>query len=118
MIGRYAGGYIVEYKSPVTIFGLPLVHVAAGIDPVTMTPRVAKGIIAIGTIAVGVIAVGSVATGLIAVGGVALGLLTAVGAVAMGAGLSVGGVAFGAVAIGGVAFGVTSSVGALTRLTR
>jgi len=93
MIGRSAGGYIVEYKSPVTIFGLPLVHVAAGVDPVTMTPRVARGIVAVGSIAVGVIAVGSVATGLLAVGGVA----------------------FGAVAIGGVAFGLISSVGALTR---
>ena len=111
MIGWYTWGFTGEYKSAVTIGSLPLVHIASGFDPITMTPRVARGVIAIGGIAVGVVAVGGVATGLVAVGGVSFGLLSAIGGVAMGLGLSIGGVAFGAVAIGGVAAGLISSIG-------
>jgi hypothetical protein len=42
-----------EYRSPLVIGGWPLLHICVGVDPQTMRPRVAKGIIAIGNIAVG-----------------------------------------------------------------
>src|SRR5512139_3330034 len=57
--GYYRWNY--EYKSQAELFGLPLIHIAQGIDPKTGAPRVAKGIIAIGNIAVGVIALGGLA---------------------------------------------------------
>ena len=84
-------GYGFEYKSPTTIGGWPLVHVCSGFDPVTMRPRIAMGVVAIGNIAVGGLAIGGVACGVFAVGGVSLGLLLAVGGVALGLGLSIGG---------------------------
>src|SRR4051812_50223032 len=97
MTGRYACGQGFglnsgfEYKSPIAIGGWPLLHIAGGFDPVTMQPRIARGIIAIGNIAVGAIAIGGVACGLITVGGAALGLLTAIGGAPVGPGLAVGG---------------------------
>ena len=48
-------------NSAVTIGGWPLLHIAGGFDPVTLQPRVARGIVAIGNIAVGVLAIGGVA---------------------------------------------------------
>jgi hypothetical protein len=111
-IGLYGSyGYGYEYKSALTIAGWPLLHISGGMDPVTMRPRIARGIIAIGNVAVGTVAIGGVACGLIAIGGCSLGVLAAVGGVALGAGLSVGGVAVGAIAIGGVAIGALRAVG-------
>jgi hypothetical protein len=104
-------GYGYEYKSSTTIGGWPIVHVCAGIDPVTMRPKVAKGVVAIGNIAVGVVAVGGLACGPFAVGGVAIGLLLAVGGAAVGLGVSVGGFAAGSIAIGGVAVGFVYAIG-------
>ena len=74
---RYGYGYgfgaSYEYKSPLTIGGLPLLHVCGGVDPQTLRPQMAKGVIAIGNIAVGTIAIGGAAIGFsYAVGGVAL----------------------------------------------
>jgi hypothetical protein len=89
-----------EYRSAVTVGSWPLLHICAGIDPATMRPRVAKGVIAIGNIAVGVFALGGLSFGLITAGGVSLGLLLALGGVAAGVGLSLGGVAVGAAAFG------------------
>jgi len=66
-----------EYRSAMEIGGWPLIHVCAGTDPLTMRPRVAKGVIAIGQIAVGVVAIGAVA-----VGGLALGFMYAIGGAA------------------------------------
>jgi hypothetical protein len=100
-----------EYRSTAGVGDWPLVHVCAGIDPVTMRPRVARGVIAIGNLAVGVIAVGGLAGGLLTFGGVSLGLLFALGGVAIGLGLSAGGFAVGAVAIGGVAIGFVHALG-------
>jgi hypothetical protein len=105
----YPIGY--EYKSSITIGSWPLLHVAGGIDPVTMQPRVATGVVAIGNVAVGVIAIGGLACGLIAIGGASLGLLFAVGGAALGLGLSVGGFAVGTIAVGGVAVGYAYAVG-------
>ncbi|WP_052755987.1 hypothetical protein [Paenibacillus durus] len=108
-------GDYYEYKSPLTVFDLPLVHIKfrrrgwffGG------APAVAKGIIAIGDVALGVFAVGGVAAGGISIGGLSAGLLAmggaAAGAIAAGgiaAGvLAFGGMAVGAVALGGLAIG-------------
>ncbi len=100
-----------QYRSSASIGGWPLVHVCAGVDPLTMRPRIAKGIVAIGNISVGAVAVGGVGLGLVTVGGGALGLLFALGGAAIGLGLSIGGVAVGSVAIGGVAIGFLYAVG-------
>ena len=100
-----------EYKSSTTIGAWPLVHVCAGIDPVTMRPKIAKGVVAIGNVAVGVVAIGGLACGLFTVGGVSIGLLLAVGGAAIGVGISVGGVAVGSVAIGGAAVGFLYAIG-------
>lgn len=107
----YGYGYSYEYKSSLTIGGWPLVHVCAGIDPVTMRPRIAKGVVAIGNIAVGVLAIGGLACGLITLGGGSIGLLLAIGGAALGLGLSVGGFAVGSIAIGGAAVGFMYAVG-------
>ncbi len=107
----YGLGYGFEYRSALTIGSWPLVHIASGVDPVTMRLRVAKGIIAIGNVAVGVIAVGGVAGGLAAFGGLSVGLILALGGAALGAGLSIGGLAVGSVAIGGAAVGAMYAIG-------
>jgi tRNA A-37 threonylcarbamoyl transferase component Bud32 len=110
-----------ELRSQTTIFGLPLLHIAFGLDPRTGRPRTAKGIIAIGDRAVGVVAIGNFATGIVAIGGVALGLLSlgglSVGVLAALGGMAVGGFAFGGgalgiIAIGGMAIGAYAFGGA------
>ena len=100
-----------EYRSEATVAGWPLVHVCMGADPVTMRPRVAKGVIAIGNIAVGGVAIAGLACGLVTVGGVSLGLLLALGGAAIGVGWSIGGLAVGAVAFGGLAVGYVVAIG-------
>ena len=102
----YGSRFAYEYKSSVTIGSWPLIHVCGGLDPATLQPRVAMGVVAIGDIAVGVLAIGGFSCGLITLGGASLGLLLEVGGAALGAGVSVGGVAIGILqAIGGAAFG-------------
>jgi len=99
-----------EYKSKRTIWGMPLLHVAQGIDPLTGRGREARGFIAIGGRALGVFAFGGVATGWFAFGGVARGFL-AVGGVALGV-ISFGGVALAlAFANGGAAIGSLANGG-------
>lgn len=104
-------GYGFDYKSSLTIGGWPLLHICSGVDPQTMRPRVASGVIAIGNIAVGVLAIGGLACGLFTVGGASLGLLAAIGGAAIGLGCSVGGFAVGSIAIGGFAIGFMRAVG-------
>jgi tRNA A-37 threonylcarbamoyl transferase component Bud32 len=108
-----------DYRTKATLWGLPLVHIAWGIDPATGRKRIAKGIIAYGDIAIGVVAVGGAAFGGIAIGGLAIGVLAfagcAIGLIGLGGfagglllavgGGAIGGVAFGGGAIGGVAMG-------------
>jgi len=106
---RFVMGF--DYRSSIAIGGWPLIHISAGIDPVTLRPRVAKGIIAIGNIGVGVIAIAGVAVGLFTLGGMSLGLLLAIGGMAVGAGLSLGGLAVGSIAIGGLAIGFFHAIG-------
>jgi hypothetical protein len=102
--------YGYEYRSRWTLFGLPLVHIATGVDPVTGLKRVAKGIIAFGDIAIGVLAFGGIALGGITFGGVAVGLLALAG-VAIG-GVALGGTALGVIALGGAALGYYAIGGA------
>jgi len=104
-------GYSYEYKSAVTIAGWPLLHLAAGVDPSTMRPRIAKGVVAIGNIAVGAVAIGGLACGLFTIGGASFGLLLAIGGAALGVGISVGGFAVGSIAIGGAAVGFIYAIG-------
>ncbi len=109
--GWYGYGYGYEYKSSTTIGTWPLIHICAGIDPVTMRPRIAKGVVAIGNVAFGVLAIGGLACGLFTVGGGSIGLLLAVGGAALGLGVSVGGLAVGSIAVGGAAIGFLYAVG-------
>jgi predicted Ser/Thr protein kinase len=94
-----------EYRSPATLWGYPIVHIATGINPVTMKRRIAKGWIAIGDIAIGGFALGGMAYGVTAIGGCALGLLT-LGGVSLGLLLAIGGMAIGGLALGGAAVGI------------
>jgi hypothetical protein len=103
--------YGFEYKSPLTTGEWPLVHICMGIDPITMRPRPAKGVIAIGNIAIGGFALGGLSVGLVAIGGVSIGLVCALGGAALGLGLSVGGFAFGSIAVGGLAMGLKYAIG-------
>jgi hypothetical protein len=107
------GGTILgfEYKSRAAIGNWPLVHVCTAVNPVTMRPKIAKGVIALGNIAVGGLALGGVACGLITVGGCSLGLAVALGGAALGLGVSIGGLAVGSVAIGGAAIGFVYAIG-------
>jgi hypothetical protein len=95
---------VYEYKSPRTVFGLPLIHVVygpawgGGLKP-------ARGFIAIGNIALGVIAVGGFAAGLFTLAGIGLGLVCVAG-IALGIGVGIGGIATGYLAVGGLAIGV------------
>src|SRR5512147_2724914 len=108
--GYYGWNY--EYKSEAELFGLPLIHIAQGIDPKTGAPRIAKGIIAIGNIAIGVIALGGLALGGITIGGASIGLL-AFGGFALG-GAALGGLSIGAIlALGGLAISPAYAVGGL-----
>ena len=103
-----------EYRSKTTLFGWPLLHVAAGVDPTTGRKRSARGIIAVGTAPRGFIAFGDVAVGVIACGIFGYGVVSfsvvavgivACGSVAVGLALALGGVAIAPIALGGAAFG-------------
>jgi predicted Ser/Thr protein kinase len=104
----------VDYKTKRTLFGLPLVHVATGINPATGRTRIARGIVAIGGMAQGVVAVGGVAMGGVTFGGLSLGIfsyggcamgLIAIGGLAVGLAVALGGLAVAPVALGGGALG-------------
>jgi hypothetical protein len=100
-----------EYRSRTSLGGWPLIHVCMGIDPRTMRPRIAKGVVAIGNLAIGGVAIGGLACGLVTVGGASLGMVLALGGAAVGVGVAVGGLAVGSVAIGGAAIGFVYAIG-------
>ena len=100
-----------EYRSGVTIGSWPLIHICVGVDPITMRPKVAKGIVAIGNVAVGVVAIAGLSFGLVTIGGGSVGLLFALGGAAVGLGFSVGGFAVGSIALGGAAVGFVHAIG-------
>lgn len=102
MLGGLGYGYWgYEYRSEAELFGLPLVHIAQGIDPQTGMPRVARGILAIGNVAIGVIALGGAAFGGLTLGGFSLGLF------------AIGGIAIGGIAFGGMALALFLAVGGM-----
>jgi hypothetical protein len=88
----------MEYRSPIRLLGLPLVHFATGRLEVGQYRRgIARGWIAVGDIAFGgLLAVGGIPVGTIGVGGLALG------------GLALGGLSIGIAAVGGVAVGLAA----------
>jgi hypothetical protein len=107
--GRAVLGF--EHRSSASLGSWPLIHICAGIDPVTMRPSVAKGIVAVANVAVGVVAIAGLACGLVTIGGASVGLPFALGGAALGLGLSVGGLAVGSIAIGGAAIGFVYAIG-------
>jgi hypothetical protein len=108
--GGFTWGY--EYRSQQKVLGVPLVHVAFGLNPQTGLPRVAKGIIAVGNFAVGVLAVGGFAAGGLVLSGIGLGII-ALGGIAAGA-IAAGGVALGTIfAVGGVAISGSWAIGSV-----
>lgn len=106
-----------RYRSAITLWGLPLVHVALGpgldgqrgkATGIIAIGDIARGFFALGNVAFGVVAAGGMGIGLFSLGGFAAGLFalggSAAGGLAMGGG-AVGIVAAGGGAIGGVAIG-------------
>jgi tRNA A-37 threonylcarbamoyl transferase component Bud32 len=125
---RRAMGF--EYRSKREFLGLPLLHVAFGVDPVTGKGRTARGIVAMGERAQGVFAFGGLAVGVMAFGGIGVGIISFAGAslglIAFGgfglgllaayggmviAPVAIGGVAVGYIAAGGAAFGAHATGG-------
>jgi len=100
-VPTYLPGYHYEYKSQAKIFGLPLVHIASGVNPKTGLPLVARGILAIGNFAIGIIAIGGIALGIFTIAGIGIGMFV------------LGGIAIGAFSFGGLAFGIFLAVGGL-----
>jgi len=99
-------GRALIYRSPFTLFGLPLIDIRFGHSAGQPFVRgTAVGWIALGDIAYGVVfAVGGFAVGGIALGGIAIGALST-------GYLAVGLVAIGGVAVGGLAKGVVFALG-------
>ena len=91
----------VDYRSEREFLGVPLVHIASGIDLRTGKRRVARGWLAVGDTAIGGIAFGGVAMGGLAFGGLTLGIV------------SYGGCALGLFAIGGLAIGLAGAFAGL-----
>jgi hypothetical protein len=109
-----------EYRSKAALFGLPLLHLAYGVDPRTGGRRTARGVIAMGDRAYGVIAFGGIAAGVFAFGGLGVGLISfsglslgvfAIGGFALGLLAAYGGFALAPFAFGGLAIGYIAAGG-------
>ncbi len=100
-----------EWKSATTIGGVPLVHIAFGIDRAGKI-RTARGIIAIGQravggIACGILALGGVSFGVVCGGVISLGVVA--GALVLACGVNAAApIAFGVVAFGAIVGGVNA----------
>ncbi len=96
-----------RYKSDITVFGLPLVHIAIGPGDDGPVGK-ARGVLAVGDMALGWFAFGGVAIGFVSFGGLSLGLVAfggmAIGLLAFGGG-AIGGAAVGGGAAGGIGVG-------------
>jgi hypothetical protein len=101
----------MQYRSRITVLGIPLVHVATTeMRDGRIIRGIARGWIALGDISFGILfSAGGIAIGGIALGGLGLGLLTLAG-LAMGA-FALGGTAVGIVAAGGCAVGWHAALG-------
>ena len=101
--GRY------EYKSPRTLWGLPLVHIVQGPGPcrargILAVGKVSVGVLSVGFLSVGVVSLGFLTVGLLSLGLFAVGLMSA-GTFALGGAVAVGALAWGDIAVGSVAKG-------------
>ena len=107
-----------EFRSDVTFFGLPLLHIAFGQPFRDGRAQAARGIVAIGDRARGVLAIGTVAIGLVPMGTLAIGVfpfgLVSIGLCATGALAVAGAVSYGVVSIAPYALGCIA-VGHLCR---
>ena len=115
---QQAFGY--EYRSKTEVFGLPLVHIAMGVDLRTGKKRVAKGVIAIGEMAKGIFAFGGLALGVFSFGGLSVGVislggfalgLASFGGFALALIFAYGGFAIAPIAIGGLVIGYYAAGG-------
>ena len=100
-----------EYRSKITLRGLPLICVASWKNPATGKKWQCKGIIAAGDLPVGILAIGAVPVGILAIGGMPFGVIS-IGGLAFG-GLSLAGVAIGVVGVGGMAIAPVLAYGGL-----
>jgi hypothetical protein len=101
----------MNYRSNVSLLGLPLIHVSTA-QLIDGRPRrgIARGWIAVGDIAFGVVfSVGGIAIGGISMGGLGVGLISLAG-LSIG-GYAVGGLAIGFLAMGGLALGWQGALG-------
>lgn len=99
----------IEYRSPWTLLGWPLIHIHFGGAAGQRLP--AKGWIACGNVAYGILfASGGIAVGAVSMGGIAVGGV-AIGGCTLGL-LTFGGMAFGIFATGGLAVGYMACGGA------
>jgi RNA polymerase sigma factor (sigma-70 family) len=99
----------IEYRSPWTLLGWPLIHIHFGGAASQRLP--AKGWIACGNVAYGILfASGGMAVGAVSMGGIAVGGV-AIGGCSVGL-LTFGGMAFGVFATGGLAVGYMACGGA------
>lgn len=106
-----------EYKSRLSLFGLPLVHINVGrwfprqkfcrARGVLAIGNAASGIVAIGILSAGILSLGVLSAGLLSLGALSAGLLLACGGLSVGC-IAIGGFAFGLFAVGGCAIGVYS----------
>lgn len=94
-----------EWKTKTKAFGLPLIHLAIGLDRETGKPLIAKGIIAIGIFGAGLITIAQFGIGiLLAIGQFTAGIF-AIAQFAFGFYFGLGQFAAGIIAIGQFAFG-------------
>ena len=94
-----------EWKTKTKIFGLPLVHIAIGINQETGKPYLAKGIIAIGVFGIGLITIAQFGIGiLLGLGQFAAGIF-AIAQFAFGVYFGLGQFATGLTAIGQFSLG-------------
>lgn len=98
-------GWGYEWKSPRTLWGWPLVHIAFGRDARGKL-RVARGIIAIGQFAIGGITIAQFGVGALFGLGQFVIAPIAIGQMGLGLLLGIGQLATGYVAVGQMAFGV------------
>lgn len=93
-----------EWKSKITIYGYPLIHIAVGKDA-NGKLRVAKGIIAIGQFGIGLITIAQFGVGILFGLGQFIFGLTTIAQFAIGILFGLGQFATGYIAIGQIAFG-------------
>jgi hypothetical protein len=103
----------MEYRSRITLLGLPLIHIAmSSVVDGRFRRGIATGWVAIGDVAFGILfATGGLAVGGVSLGGLAVGIVP-IGGLALGA-LALGGVALGIIAIGGAAVAWHAAIGGL-----